>query len=680
MRAAARARCCAAASCLPPCARSAWICGPPRSRKWPPSAAYAGRSSRCLSRTAVSIRSPAWKCWNIWTTRRQRSASWAAWRAGPSWCPSPTSPISASGNVLRGKHLGRLGNHPEHVQHWNLRTFPSFLAGSVTRGADRGSVSLDHRVLPSKPTLIFLLLAAIGVARIAATYRGIAQTSDETPNIACGMQYLDLGRYDYGAFHPPLARLAMAVGPYLYGARAQKRPDRWQEGNAVLNSAPRYGKALTLARLGILPFFLLACTVVWLWGRKLLGDWGALAPVFLFTNTPPVLAHAGLATMDMAIGAGIVTALFTYTLWLEHGSLRRAIFFGIGLALAVLSKFSAILLLPVCLAAITLLYPRARQKRNWAWIAGRVPARLGRLPFLLRPHDGARRARRGRTGRHFRARFQPLCCTRSKPCPCPRRSCSTACGRYTITWMPGTRRTCWAVTASTAGGISFRSRWLSKRRSPSCCWPSAAYLRCAARSGATCGCRPCCAASILLINLPTSLNIGVRYMLPLYPLLALTAGIGVVWLWPRAARGGHPAAGVDGHLHGRRASRLSRLLQRTRRLASRAHPGGFRPGLGPGHERAWRRNCSAGTCRTCTWPASTRVTIRASDYPPGTAWNPINRSPAGWRSARPCCRTYGWMAAQQRGRPDLAFAWLDQYQPVGRVGKSILLYQIPAQR
>jgi hypothetical protein len=66
-------------------------------------------------------------------------------------------------------------------------------------------------VLPSKTTLIFLVLTAIGVARIAATYRQIAQTSDETPNIACGMQYLDLGRYDYGAFHPPLARLAMAV-------------------------------------------------------------------------------------------------------------------------------------------------------------------------------------------------------------------------------------------------------------------------------------------------------------------------------------------------------------------------------------------------------------------------------------------------------------------------------------
>ena len=27
-------------------------------------------------------------------------------------------------------------------------------------------------------------------------------------------------------------------------------------------------------------------------------------------------------------------------------------------------------------------------------------------------------------------------------------------------------------------------------------------------------------------------------------------------------------------------------------------------------------------------------------------------------------KNFGWMAAQQRGRKDLAFAWLDGYQPV----------------
>jgi len=40
----------------------------------------------------------------------------------------PYEPWFRAGNVLRGNHLSRLGNHPEHVQHWNLRSFGEFLA------------------------------------------------------------------------------------------------------------------------------------------------------------------------------------------------------------------------------------------------------------------------------------------------------------------------------------------------------------------------------------------------------------------------------------------------------------------------------------------------------------------------------------------------------------------------
>jgi len=32
--------------------------------------------------------------------------------------------------------------------------------------------------------------------------------------------------------------------------------------------------------------------------------------------------------------------------------------------------------------------------------------------------------------------------------------------------------------------------------------------------------------------------------------------------------------------------------------------------------------------------------------------------------------------ARQKGREDLAYSWLDQYQPVAKIGKSILLYRI----
>ena len=537
----------------------------------------------------------------------------------------------------------------------------------------------DHRFLPSKPTLIFLLLASIGVARIAATYRGIAQTSDETPNIACGMQYLDLGRYDYGAFHPPLARLAIAIGPYLYGARAQKLPDRWKEGNAVLNSAPRYGKALTLARLGILPFFLLACTVVWLWGRKLLGDWGALAPVFLFTNIPPVLAHAGVATMDMAAGAGICTALFAYTLWLEEGSLRRAVFFGIGLALAVLAKFSAVLLLPVCIAAIAWLHPRTRQKRNWAWIPVAFLLIWGAYRFSFGPmseHVASDAA--GQGGIFARIPTPLLQALETLPVPAPQLldglwqvhnhvdagHTAYLLGRHSFHgwwyFFPVALgvKTPLAILLLAGFGVFALFSEQRRTRSISMCLPAALT------------------AAILLVNLPTSLNIGVRYMLPLYPLLALTAGIGTVRLWSH-----------------RRAAAVI-LLVWTAISSAAAHPdylayfnelGGTHPerilvdsDLDWGQDMArlateLRRRRVPYFHMSCLYTGDdTRLGLPAWDslepYQPVTGWVAVSQT---------MLKNYGWMVAQQRGRQDLAFGWLDSYQPAGRVGKSILLYYIP---
>jgi SAM-dependent methyltransferase len=39
----------------------------------------------------------------------------------------PYEPYFRVGNLLRGKYLSELGNHPEHIQHWNMGRFRSFL-------------------------------------------------------------------------------------------------------------------------------------------------------------------------------------------------------------------------------------------------------------------------------------------------------------------------------------------------------------------------------------------------------------------------------------------------------------------------------------------------------------------------------------------------------------------------
>ena len=43
----------------------------------------------------------------------------------------PYEPYFRLGNLLRGKYLSGLGNHPEHIQHWNPRRFRRFLASAA---------------------------------------------------------------------------------------------------------------------------------------------------------------------------------------------------------------------------------------------------------------------------------------------------------------------------------------------------------------------------------------------------------------------------------------------------------------------------------------------------------------------------------------------------------------------
>jgi len=78
--------------------------------------------------------------------------------------------------------------------------------------------------------LVAVLLAAIAVVRIVSTYNVFSQTSDEPAHIATGMEWLQWGTYNFEPLHPPLARIAVAAGPYLSGLRLLDHRNLWIEG------------------------------------------------------------------------------------------------------------------------------------------------------------------------------------------------------------------------------------------------------------------------------------------------------------------------------------------------------------------------------------------------------------------------------------------------------------------
>ncbi|HWE48569.1 MAG TPA: glycosyltransferase family 39 protein [Bryobacteraceae bacterium] len=206
-------------------------------------------------------------------------------------------------------------------------------------------------------------LIVIAAIEVSSTWKVFSPTVDEPFHIAAGMQWLDKGSYSYGLENPPLARAVIAIGPYLKGLRSFSKSNGDDEGIAILYSTRDSMANLAAARSGNLPFLVLACFVVFLWARRWFGRSAAFWSVLLFVSLPPILGHAGLATLDMASAATVITALYIFMLCLENPTTARLVLLGASLALAVLCKFSSIAFLGASLLFTGLYFTiRARSK------------------------------------------------------------------------------------------------------------------------------------------------------------------------------------------------------------------------------------------------------------------------------------------------------------------------------
>jgi hypothetical protein len=106
----------------------------------------------------------------------------------------------------------------------NLGRKPS--AAAVVIAKAPLSVNIGH-FLDRRAKLFVLALLALGTLRIASTYTVFTHTIDEPVHIACGMEWLSKGVYQYETQHPPLTRIMVALGPYLLGVRSTGLPAAW---------------------------------------------------------------------------------------------------------------------------------------------------------------------------------------------------------------------------------------------------------------------------------------------------------------------------------------------------------------------------------------------------------------------------------------------------------------------
>ncbi|HYF08537.1 MAG TPA: glycosyltransferase family 39 protein [Acetobacteraceae bacterium] len=404
--------------------------------------------------------------------------------------------------------------------------------------------------------LLTLLFIAIGALRIGVTWPVFTHTYDEPAHLATGIEWLDRGTYRHEPQHPPLARVALALGPWLDGLRAERpaphasspsRPaEMWFEGGALLHGRGEYQRTLTLARAGILPFFVLAAALVWWWTQRQAGPWAACIATGLFSTLPVILGHAGLATTDMAFTAVFLFAILALRRWLEAPGTGTVIMLGIAVALAVLTKFTVFPFFGACLLAILawrfLLARRGGAVADAGWWRPLRSLPLGILVGFVTVWAG------------YRFSLIPLSDIRDlvhltidsalrpgAPRDAARRLADTPIPLAELVYGLAT------VAKHSAGG--HLSYLLGEYREGG--WwqffpvavlvktPLAFLLLAGAGIGALLGASwrrrdwriavpALCVIAIMASVLPSRINIGVRHVLPIFPFLAIAAGIAAV--------------------------------------------------------------------------------------------------------------------------------------------------------
>jgi hypothetical protein len=206
------------------------------------------------------------------------------------------------------------------------------------------------------------IIVALTLGRVAATYRVFAQTSDEHLHLIAGYDILKHHSWTTDLHHPPLARVFFAL-PFV-NAPDPAGTDRALRGNELLSNG-RYTSNLARMRIGNLLFLGLGIIFVARWAMHLFSPEAGLLSAALFAMLPPVLAHGGLATTDMAVAAMMPFALDELTRLAERPSWRSAMMTGIAIAAGVLSKYSFLVFFPAA-AFVLLIVLWLRGRRN-AW-------------------------------------------------------------------------------------------------------------------------------------------------------------------------------------------------------------------------------------------------------------------------------------------------------------------------
>jgi Dolichyl-phosphate-mannose-protein mannosyltransferase len=226
---------------------------------------------------------------------------------------------------------------------------------------------------PGRQMLILCGLALVLGVQLVAAVRQWSITSDEINHLHAGYRYLTCGDFGWNPEHPPLLKLvaalpllAMQVNDPAPGAcgMANSKTIDFHVGHDFTFANPERMLMAGRAAASLFVFGLLA--LVWFGARRMFGVEAAIIASSLFVLEPNILAHGALVTTDTAASFGFLAAVLALYLYFESRFAFYLILTGVATGIALAVKHSSVLLAPalLALAALDPLFVSPSQKTH----------------------------------------------------------------------------------------------------------------------------------------------------------------------------------------------------------------------------------------------------------------------------------------------------------------------------
>jgi len=199
-----------------------------------------------------------------------------------------------------------------------------------------------------------------------------APTCDEIAHhIASGYSYLKMRDFRINPANPPLIREISALPLLFLSLKAPFDLKSWEEGNSPVfgrqffyESGNDPDKIIFWARFPIAILSVILGFLVFLWSRALYGDKAGLLSVGLYSFSPNIMASAGLATVDLGASLFILAALFSFWAYIRKPNIVKLIISGVLFGLAQAAKYTSIYLMPVFILLGVINYFSDKNKRK----------------------------------------------------------------------------------------------------------------------------------------------------------------------------------------------------------------------------------------------------------------------------------------------------------------------------